>query len=109
MMICPFEPTGHQPSFGATLDQELIAEPAYTNIASGHSVSTTAGVPKPIVDKLASEIGAVMSAPKAQKLLLSEGALPQISPPPEEFKKFVDAEITRWRELVEKAGILHSQ
>jgi tripartite-type tricarboxylate transporter receptor subunit TctC len=41
--------------------------------------------------------------------LLDEGAIPQISPPPEEFKKFVDSEITRWGALVEKAGILHSQ
>jgi tripartite-type tricarboxylate transporter receptor subunit TctC len=79
------------------------------NTASWHSVSTTAGVPKDIVDKLATEIRAVMSEPEMQKLLLDEGAIPQISPPPEEFKKFVDAEIVRWGALVEKAGILHSQ
>jgi len=30
--------------------------------------------------------------------------VPQISPPPEEFKTFVDSEIQRWGELVEKAG-----
>jgi tripartite-type tricarboxylate transporter receptor subunit TctC len=79
------------------------------NIASWHSVSTTAGVPKDIVDKLAREIRAVMSTPEVQKLFVAEGAIPQISPPPEEFKTFVDSEITRWGELVEKAGILHSQ
>jgi tripartite-type tricarboxylate transporter receptor subunit TctC len=79
------------------------------NTASWHSISTTAGVPKDIVDKLATEIHAVMSDPEVQKLLLAEGAIPQISPPPEEFKKFVDSEITRWGALVEKAGILHSQ
>ena len=79
------------------------------NTASRHSVSTTAGVPKDIVDKLAAEIRAVMSDPEVQKLLLAEGAIPQISPPPEEFKKYVDAEIVRWGALVEKAGILHSQ
>src|SRR6186997_374272 len=79
------------------------------NTASWHSVSTTAGVPKDIVDKLAAEIRAVMSDPEVQKLLLAEGAIPQISPPPEEFKKYVDAEIVRWGALVEKAGILHSQ
>jgi len=96
---------------GALPDVPPLAEagiPNY-NIASWHSVSTTAGVPKDIVDKLASEIRAVMSAPEVQKLLIAEGAIPQISPPPEEFKKFVDSEITRWGELVEKAGILHSQ
>ena len=96
---------------GALPDVPPLAEagiPNY-NIASWHSVSTTAGVPKDIVDKLASEIRAVMSAPEVQKLLIAEGTIPQISPPPEEFKKFVDSEITRWGELVEKAGILHSQ
>ena len=79
------------------------------NTASWHSISTAGGVPKPIVDKLAAEIRAVMSEPEVQKLLSDEGAIPQVSPPPDEFKKFVDSEIVRWGALVEKAGILHSQ
>ena len=85
-----------------------VGVPGY-NTASWHSISTTAGVPKAIVDKLATEIRAVMSESEVQKLLLAEGAIPQISPSPEEFKRFVDAEIVRWGELVNKAGILHSQ
>ena len=80
-----------------------------TNTASWHSISTGAGVPKAIVDKLANEIREVMKEPEVQHLLAEEGALPQVSPPPDEFKKFVDSEITRWGALVEKAGILHSQ
>jgi len=68
------------------------------------SISTAAGV-----DKLAGEIREVMKEPEVQHLLAEEGAVPQVSPPPAEFKKFVDSEITRWGELVEKAGILHSQ
>ena len=79
------------------------------NTASWHSISTAAGVPKDIVDKLAAEIRAVMSEDDVKKLLSDEGAIPQVSPPPEEFKKFVDSEIVRWGGLVEKAGILHSQ
>jgi tripartite-type tricarboxylate transporter receptor subunit TctC len=85
-----------------------VGVPNY-NTASWHSVSTTAGVPKPIVDKLAAEIHAIMSEDEVKKLLIAEGAIPQISPPPEEFKRFVDSEIVRWGELVQKAGILHSQ
>jgi tripartite-type tricarboxylate transporter receptor subunit TctC len=85
-----------------------VGVPGY-NTASWHSISTTAGVPKEIVDKLAVEIRAVMSETEVQKLLLAEGAIPQISPPPDEFKKYVDSEIVRWGALVEKAGILHSQ
>jgi tripartite-type tricarboxylate transporter receptor subunit TctC len=79
------------------------------NTASWHSISTAAGVPKDIVDKLAAEIHAVMSEKDVQELLSNEGAIPQISPPPDEFKKFVDSEFVRWGGLVEKAGILHSQ
>ena len=79
------------------------------NTASWHSISTAAGVPKDIVDKLAVEIRAVMNEDDVKKLLSDEGAIPQVSPPPEEFKKFVDSEIVRWGGLVEKAGILHSQ
>lgn len=79
------------------------------NTASWHSISTAAGVPKDIVDKLATEIHVVMSEDDVKKLLSDEGAIPQVSPPPEEFKKFVDGEIVRWGGLVEKAGILHSQ
>jgi tripartite-type tricarboxylate transporter receptor subunit TctC len=82
--------------------------PGY-NTASWHSISTAAGVPAPIVDKLATEIRAVMAEDDVKKLLDDEGAIPQVSPPPAEFKKFVDGEIVRWGELVQKAGILHSQ
>ena len=85
-----------------------VGVPGY-DTSSWHSISTAAGVPKPIVDKLAQEIRAVMSEPEVRKLLADEGAIPQISPPPEEFKTFVDSEIVRWGELVQKAGILHSQ
>jgi len=77
--------------------------------ASWHSISTAAGVPKPIVDRLATELRVIMADAEVQKMLSDEGAIPQISPSPEEFKKFVDAEIVRWGELVKKAGILHSQ
>ncbi len=79
------------------------------NTASWHSISTAAGVPKEIVDKLAAEIRAVMAEPDVQKLLSDEGAIPQISPSPEELKRFVDSEIVRWGELVSRAGIMHSQ
>jgi tripartite-type tricarboxylate transporter receptor subunit TctC len=85
-----------------------VGVPNY-DTASWHSIATAAGVPKEIVDKLAAEIRAVMSEPEVQKLLSNEGAIPQVSPSPEEFKRFVDTEIVRWGELVAKAGILHSQ
>ena len=62
-------------------------------------------MPKEIVDKLASEIRAIMSDAEVQQLLINDGAIPQISPPPAELKQFVDSEIVRWGEVVTKAGI----
>jgi tripartite-type tricarboxylate transporter receptor subunit TctC len=82
--------------------------PGY-NTSSWHSISTAAGVPQDIVDKLASEIRAIMEDAEVQQLLSNEGAIPQVSPPPAEFKRFVESEIVRWGDLVEKAGIKHSQ
>jgi tripartite-type tricarboxylate transporter receptor subunit TctC len=79
------------------------------NTASWHSISTAAGVPKGIVDKLAAEIREISQDAEVRRLLSAEGAIPQTSPPPDELKRFVDAEIVRWGELVQKAGILHSQ
>jgi tripartite-type tricarboxylate transporter receptor subunit TctC len=96
---------------GAVPDVPPLAEagiPGY-NTASWHSISTAAGVPEAIVDKLAGEIRAVMSDGDVKQLLSNEGAIPQVSPPPAEFKKFVDSEIVRWGDLVQRAGILHSQ
>jgi tripartite-type tricarboxylate transporter receptor subunit TctC len=85
-----------------------VGIPGY-DTASWHSISTAAGVPKDIVEKLAGEIREIMKDDDVKRLLSHEGAIPQISPPPDEFKKFVDSEITRWGKLVEQAGILHSQ
>jgi tripartite-type tricarboxylate transporter receptor subunit TctC len=79
------------------------------NTASWHTITTTGGTPKPIVDKLAAEIRTIMSDPEVQKLLSNDGTLPQISPPPDELRKFVDAEIVRWGEVVTKAGLAQSQ
>jgi tripartite-type tricarboxylate transporter receptor subunit TctC len=79
------------------------------NAASWHTITTTGGVPKDIVDKLAAEIRAVMSEPEVQDLLSKDGTLPQVSPSPDAMKKFVSDEIARWGEVITKAGIAGSQ
>ncbi|MEI8150602.1 MAG: tripartite tricarboxylate transporter substrate binding protein [Hyphomicrobiales bacterium] len=82
--------------------------PGY-DTASWHTITTTGGVPKEIIDKLASEVRAVMGEPEVQKLLSDDGAIPQISPSPEKMKTFVASEIVRWGEVITKAGIAGSQ
>jgi tripartite-type tricarboxylate transporter receptor subunit TctC len=77
--------------------------------SSWHTITTTGGTPKPIVDKLAAEIRAIMSDPEVQTLLTNDGAIPQLSAPPGEMRRFVDMEIARWGEVITKAGIAGSQ
>jgi tripartite-type tricarboxylate transporter receptor subunit TctC len=78
--------------------------PGY-NTSSWHTVTTTGGVPKEIVDKLSAEIRTIMADPEIQTLLTNDGTIPQVSPPPEEMKAFVASEIDRWGAVVTKAGI----
>lgn len=78
--------------------------PGY-NTSSWHTVTTTGGVPKEIVDKLSAEIRTIMADPEIQTLLTNDGAIPQVSPSPEDMKTFVASEIERWGAVVTKAGI----
>jgi tripartite-type tricarboxylate transporter receptor subunit TctC len=92
-------------------DVPALAEggiPNYDN-ASWHTITTTGGVPQDIVEKLGREIRGVMAETEVQQILSNDGTLPQISPPPDEMKKFVASEIVRWGEVITKAGIAGSQ
>jgi tripartite-type tricarboxylate transporter receptor subunit TctC len=92
-------------------DVPALAEggiPNYDN-ASWHTITTTGGVPQDIVEKLGREIRGIMAEAEVQQILSNDGTLPQISPPPDEMKKFVASEIVRWGEVITKAGIAGSQ
>ena len=125
MMFCDVPPakslieSGKVRALGVTTAQRVAAVPNIPPLAevgipnydasSWHTITTTAGVPKPIIDKLAGEIRAIMSEADVQKLLSDDGAIPQVSPSPDELKKFVQSEIVRWAEVVKKAGIAGSE
>ncbi len=111
--------SGKLRALGVTTAQRVVAMPSVAPLAeagmpghdtaSWHTITTTGGVPKDIVDKLASEIRAIMSDPEVQALLINDGTIPQVSPSPEEMKRFVDSEIVRWGAVITKAGIAGSQ
>jgi tripartite-type tricarboxylate transporter receptor subunit TctC len=82
--------------------------PGY-DTASWHTVTTTGGVPQPIVDKLSANIREIMGDPAVTEALVKDGALPQVSPSPEEMKRFVASEIVRWGEVVTQAGLAGSE
>ena len=95
----------------ALADVPPLAEagiPGY-DASSCHTITTTGGVPKEIVDKLYMEIRAIMAEPEVHNLLSQDGTLPQVSPSPDAMKTFVSDEIVRWGEVITKAGIAGSQ
>jgi tripartite-type tricarboxylate transporter receptor subunit TctC len=95
----------------AVMDIPPLAEvgvPGY-DIASWHTVTTTGGVPKPIVDKLAGNIRDIMGDASVTDALVKDGTIPQLSPSPEEMKRFVESETVRWGKVIERAGLAGSE
>ena len=91
----------------AVADIPPLAEvgiPGY-DTASWHTVTTTGNVPAPIVDKLYASIRDIMSDAAVTEALAKDGAIPQVSPPPAEMKRFVEREIVRWGKVIEAAGL----
>jgi tripartite-type tricarboxylate transporter receptor subunit TctC len=86
----------------APLAEEGI--PGY-DASSWHTVTTTAGVPQAIIDKLHGAIRESMSDPGLVQTLTRDGTLPQVSPSPAALKEFVDTEIVRWGKVIEQAGM----
>jgi len=85
-----------------------VGVPGY-DTASWHTVTTTGNVPAPIVDKLYASIRDIMSDAAVTEALVKDGAIPQVSPPPAEMKRFVEREIVRWGKVIEAAGLAGSE
>jgi len=70
---------------------------------SWHGVFAPAGTPKAIVDAMAAEMKRILELPDVKEKLFEIGA---IAAPmtPDEFVKFIDAERTKWAEVVKASG-----
>jgi tripartite-type tricarboxylate transporter receptor subunit TctC len=77
--------------------------PGY-EMANWWGIVAPVGTPQPIVDKLAREIGAVLSLPETQKLFAGEGA-EVVQKTPAEFAAFIEAELAKWQRVVKDAKI----
>jgi tripartite-type tricarboxylate transporter receptor subunit TctC len=60
-----------------------------------------AGTPKPIIDKLNTAVNALVKRPEVIKLWQDQGAVP-MSMTPEEFDKFLRADIVKWADVVKR-------
>ena len=95
----------------ATPDIPPLAEagvPGY-DAAAWQMIVAPANTPKEIVNKLHAELRAIVAEPAVHDEILSRGATPILSPPPEELTAFIKTEIGRWAKIVQQAGIAGSQ
>jgi tripartite-type tricarboxylate transporter receptor subunit TctC len=68
-----------------------------------------AKTPRPVVDKLHTELTAVLALPEVKEQILRMGFLPLENRSVEGLQEFVKAEIVRWGQIVKQAGIAGSQ
>lgn len=87
-------------------DVPTIAEsglPGY-DVAVWYGVCGPAGIPKPLVAKLAGELREVLQVPVVKEQLAKWGVQP-VGSTPEEFDAFVRAELAKWSGTIHSANI----
>ena len=63
-----------------------------------------AKTPRPLVQKISSDVGDVLRLPEVRNMLIGQGAEPSPSTP-EAFDRFVKSEIVKWGKVIKAAGI----
>jgi tripartite-type tricarboxylate transporter receptor subunit TctC len=96
------------PSFADIPPLHEAGVPGYEAV-SWQAIAAPAQTPRPILDKLNSEISAVLAMPETKEQILKYGFLPLPSRGVDELKDFVKSEIARWGKVVHEAGIAGSQ
>jgi tripartite-type tricarboxylate transporter receptor subunit TctC len=67
------------------------------------------GTRKEIVNRLYAEFKAVMALPDIQQQIIKLGMVPVVSAPPEALQAYINAEMTRWGQVVHQAGLAGSE
>ena len=87
-------------------DVPTVAEagvPGYEAV-SWFGILAPAGTPEEIIDKLNTDIVAVIKKPEIQARLIELGTIPGGNTP-EEFAAFIQAELEKWTKVITAAGI----
>lgn len=86
-------------------DLPTIAEsglPGY-DVSAWYGMLAPAGTPRAIIDKLNQEVRRVLQTPELLQRLAADGSEP-VGSSPEEFRRFIQAEIEKWGRAVKAAG-----
>ena len=68
-----------------------------------------AGTPRPVVDKLFADIGAVLSQPEVRDDFMKAGRIPATQTSIEEMSDYIRTERDKWHKVTEMAGVAGSQ
>jgi tripartite-type tricarboxylate transporter receptor subunit TctC len=74
------------------------------DVAGWYGMLAPARTPKPIVDKLNSEIVRIVALPEVANKMAADGSEP-VGSSPEQFQAHIRAEVERWRALIKQTGI----
>jgi len=75
-------------------------------LVAWQGIVAPAGVPRPIVDKLAREIAALVAAPETRQRLVGMALEPLPGSTPDSFAAFVRSEVQRWAPIVRASGAM---
>jgi len=91
---------------GILPDLPTFAEVGVANVENGsmYGLLAPAGTPKPIIDKLQSELHKIIHAPESLARLESVGAFP-VGNTPAQFAQYLQREVQKWGKIVRDHGI----
>jgi len=74
------------------------------DVAAWHGLFAPAGLPQPVLDRVYGALSKALADPELRPKLVEQGLEP-VSMPPAEFRRFLEGDIAKWRELVRAANI----
>ena len=75
------------------------------DLVAWQGVVAPAGLPRPIVDQLAAQIGKLAADPATRDRLTTIALEPLPGSTPDGFAAYVKTEVDRWAAIVKKAGV----
>jgi tripartite-type tricarboxylate transporter receptor subunit TctC len=80
------------------------SRPADFEVTTWYGILAPAGTPRNVITRVNGELVKIMHAPELKEKLAATGTDPLTSTP-EEFAAYIKREITKWGEVIRKAGI----
>lgn len=91
------------PTFG-----EAVNDPEF-EIVSWHLLMAPAATPKPVLDRLRTEMKTIMAMPDVQKRIANIGLIAVNMPTTADIEKFIESERAKWTKLVTDLGLAGSR